>query len=271
MAEGGNRISRQLNVSVRGSAPGAAVPPAPWASITGQDAAAAAGQAALVRAADAIAAKLERRSADLAAAAREAAGRQYQARSADGSITVTVDARPRLINVRIAGEATDSAPGELGRALAATVNSALDDARHGTQVLLGGADRAFQAWLSEAAGGPGRSPAAAAGPEAARVTTATSADDSITAAVSGLATVVSIELSREAERGDGQARLGEAVTEAVNAALAAAGQAAQEQLAATPALLADPWSGGQAALDRLASRMDQLLGDLEQIGRDLDD
>lgn len=260
---GGNRISRQLNMRVS-AAHGAA----------GQGAATASGQASWACAVDAVAAELQHRAADLTAAARAASGRQYQVRSGDGSITVTVDGRPRMAGVRIDSGAAGSAPGGIARALADTVNSALEDARHGTQILLGRADPALQAWISEAADGPGgsgRSPAAAAHAEAAaRMFTATSTDGTVTATVSGSATVVSIELPQDTPREDGQARLGAAIAEAVNAALAAAEQAAREQLAAKARSPApDPWSAGKAALDALASRMDLLLGQLDQIDRDL--
>lgn len=270
----GNRISRQLNVSVPGAAPGAAVPPAPWGRAAGQGAAAASGLASWARAADAAAAELQRRAADLTAAARAAAGRQYQARSADGSVTVTADGRPRVVSIRVVGQAASSAPGRLARTLTDTVNSALEDARHSTQALLGRADPALQALIDETAdapGGAGRSPAAAARAEAAaRVTTATSADDSVTATVSAPATVVSIELSQDTSRGDGPARLGDAVAQAVNAALAAAEQAARQLAARAPFPAPDPWSAGKASLDALANRMSPLLGELDRIGRDLD-
>ena len=290
---GGNRISRQLNVRVSAdpiaAAPTAVGPVAPGPVAPGQGAAGqgAAGQGAGSQGAAAgsglaswavtvnkVAAELQRRAADLTTAARAASGRQYQARSGDGGITVTVDGRPRVADIRITGETASSAPDGLARALTDTVNRALEDARLGTQTLLGEADPALQAWISEGAdapGGSGRSLAAAARAEAAaRMTTATSTDDTVTATVSGSATVVSIELPHEASREEGQARLGESVAEAVNAALAGAEQRARDHVTARALSPApDPWSAGKTALDALASRMDLLLDQLDRIDRGL--
>jgi DNA-binding protein YbaB len=263
--EGRNRIAGQLNVSVPSPAPRAAVRPVSWGSTPGQAAAAASGQVSWSSLADAATAELQRRAADLEAAARVAAGRQYQARSADGSITVTVDGRARVTSVRISDEAAGSAPAELARALGGTVNSALQEARYSTQALLGKADPALQAWISDAA-------ASQAG-VAASVTSGTSADGSVTATVSRaatVATVLAIELPKDASRGYRQARLDDAVAEAVNAALVAGEQAGQQRLGARGSAPApDPWSAGKAALAALGSRMDLLLSELDRIGSNL--
>jgi DNA-binding protein YbaB len=264
--EGRNRIAGQLNVSVPsappgavpGAAPGAAGRPASWGTASGQRAGAASGQVNWSGLADAATAELQRRAADLKATARAAADSQYRAKSADGSITVTADGRARVTSIRVSDEAIGSAPRELAGTLAGTVNSALEEARYSTQALLGKADPALQAWISDAAGH-----AEAAAP----VTSATSADGGVTATVRLPATVVAIELPEDASRGYRQARLGDAAAEAVNAALAVAEQAGQDRLGArAPTPAPDPWSAGKAALAALTSRMDLLLGELDRIG-----
>jgi DNA-binding protein YbaB len=260
MNEGGNRIARQLNVSVPRTAAGAAVRSASWGS-AGRGAAVANDQVSWVRMADSAAAELQRRAADLEATARTASGRQYQAKSVDARITVTVDGRMRLTGVRLGDGAADSGAGVLARALADTVNSALEEARHCTQALLGGADPALQAWLSDVQ-------VAGHAEAAASMISATSADGSVTATVTRAATIVAIEVPGDASGQYAQARLGDAVAEAVNAALAAAEQAGQESLGAR-APAPDPWSAGKASLDALTSRMDLLIGALDRIGSSL--
>jgi DNA-binding protein YbaB len=225
--------------------------------------------------ASALAAALRRAASDLKAMAASAMTQQYEGRSDDGAVTATVDGSSRVAGVRISEHVIRSGPGPLAASLTAAVNRALEAARRGTaEALLGAAGPGSQALLRgtiDAAANAVRTKAReGAGSAAAR-----SGDGSVTAAASGLGTVTGIAVSPAAVRlgGDGPARLGASVAEAVNAALAEAGRLdrAQHNVSASAPAPApgDPRSAGAVALERLGHRMNELLGTLDQIDRDL--
>lgn len=203
--------------------------------------------------------------------------RQFEARSDDGAVTVTVDGGSRVVGVRIGEHAVRSGPDRIAASLTTTVNRALEAARQGaTESLLEAAGPGSQALLRGAIGTANYGRAAAAGEDAgARTVTARSGDGSATATASGLGVVTSLTVSQAALRagGDGRARAGASAAEAVNAALRQARSPHRTPLAASggPAPApGDPRSPGSAALTQLSERMNELLGTLDQIDRDLD-
>ena len=203
--------------------------------------------------------------------------RQYEARSDDGAVTVTVDGGSRVVDVGIGKHAIRSGPDRIAASLTVTVNRALEAARQGaTEPLLDAASPGSQALLRGAIGAANHGRATAAGEDAAaRTVTARSGDGSVTATASGLGVVTSITVSQAALRagGDGPARVGASVAEAVNAALMQAGSMHRASLGASggPALApGNPRPPGAAALTQLSERMNELLGTLDQIDRDLD-
>lgn len=275
-----------------------AIPPPPWADVpsegtwsaasrqatwptasrqeTTRRMTGAAGAASLAREVSAFAADMRHVAGDLNAMAGAASARQYDARSDDGAVTVTVNGRPEVTRIRVGEEAIRSGPGRLAASLTAAVNKALESARHGTtDALLRSAGPGGQAWLrgvTDAAASPdGAEARAEAG---SRSVTASSADQSITATITGLGTVTGITVSYAAMRmsGDGPRRLGTSAAEAVNAALAEAGRLDRAQHNAAVSALApgDPRSAGAAALNHLNDEMNAMLGSLDQIDRDLD-
>jgi DNA-binding protein YbaB len=266
----------------------AATPPPPWAtglssaSTQPQRPAAPEPDEAAALAGDAgeispVAAGLRNAAASLKGIAAGVMIRQYEARSDDGGVTVTVDGGGRVAGVRIGEYAIRSGPDRLGASIAVAVNRALEAARQGTtESLLDAVAPESQTLVRGAIGAASYGPAAAAAQDAvAQTVTARSGDGSVTATASGLCVVTSITLSPAAVRAgrDGPARLGASAAEAVNAALAEAGSLRRAQLSASagPAPApGDPRSAGSAALTRLSDRMNELLGTLDQIDRDLD-
>lgn len=220
-----------------------------------------------------LAAGLRRAASDMKALAAAAMTRQYEGRSDDGAVTATVDGGSHVAGVRISEHAVRSGAGPLAASVTVAVNRALEAARRGTaEALLSVAGPGSQALLRgtiDAAGDAARAVAR----EGAQPVTARSGDGSVTAAASVLGTVTGIAVSPAAVRlgGDGPARLGRSVAEAVNAALAEAGRLdrAQHSTAAPTPAPGDPRSAGAAALERLGHRMNELLGTLDQIDRDL--
>jgi DNA-binding protein YbaB len=194
--------------------------------------------------------------------------RQYEARSDDGAVTVTVDGGSRVVDVRIDKHAIRSGPERIAASLTAQVNRAREVARQGaTESLLNAAGPESQALLRGAIGAANDGRAAAAGEDAAaRTVTARSGDGSVTATASGLGVVTSFTVSPAALRAgrDGLARLGASAAEAANAALGQAGSLHR----APPGPSGGP---GPAALTQLSERMNGLLGTLDQIDRDLDE
>jgi DNA-binding protein YbaB len=221
-----------------------------------------------------LAAGLRRAASDMKALAAAAMTRQYEGRSDDGAVTATADGGSRMAGVRISEHAVRSGVGPLAVSLTVAVNRALEAARRGTaEALLGAAGPGSQALLRatiDAAGDAARAVAR----EGAQPVTARSGDGSVTAAASVLGTVTGIAVSPAAVRlgGDGPARLGRSVAEAVNAALAEAGRLdrAQHNTATPTPAPGDPRSAGAVVLERLNHRMNELLGTLDQIDRDLD-
>jgi DNA-binding protein YbaB len=204
--------------------------------------------------------------------------RQYEARSDDGGVTVMVDGGSRVAGVRIGEHAIRSGPDRLAAGITVAANKALEAARQGaTESMLNAVAPESQALIRGAIGAANAGLAAAAAEEAgAQTVRARSGDGSVTATANGLGVIVSITLSPAAVRasGDGPARLGTSAAEAVNAALGQAGSLRRAQLSAgagpAPAP-GDPRSAGSAALTRLSERMNDLLGTLDRIDRDLDD
>jgi len=236
-------------------------------------------------------------------------------------VAVTLDGRPRVLSVRIGGQAIRLGPGPLAARVAAAVNRALQAARQDSHEALLAADPALEPWVRgaiEAAGqvpagpdqaspapggraaGPdqaGPAPAArAAGPEgslaelrqlrqsvpqrqaaaraeaAAQVLTGTSRDARVSVSVNGLGEVTGVSFSALALRGSDPARLGDHVAEAANTAFEKAGQYQRDQRrggggAGAPA---DPRAAGEAIVEMFSYRMDGLLGQLDEMSRNLE-
>jgi DNA-binding protein YbaB len=218
----------------------------------------------------AIAAGMRGAATDLAAAAAAASLRQYQARSDDDAVTVTVDGSPRVTSIRCDDRAAGYRLAHLEAVLTATVNQALDAARQGgKEALLGAAGPGLEPFLRgavDAAGG--RAWDGLREETAAWTATGSSPDGRVTASVSGHGVVTGITLSDGRLRHDDRAWFGQAAAEAVNAALGALARRAREaRAAARPP--GDPQSAGNTAVAALQRRMDALVAELNRIERGL--
>jgi DNA-binding protein YbaB len=231
----------------------------------------------------------------VAASMRRAAAvsaRQYQARSDDRTVAVTLDGRPRARSVHISGQAIRSGPGQLGARVAATVNRALQTARRdGHEALLAaasGLESCARAAI-EAAGqvGPGQSgpapdpgrasvaefkqlgqsvlrrQAASRAEAVVEVLTGTSSGARVSVTVNGLGGVTGMSFAALALRGSDLARLGNHVAEAVNAALEKAEQYQYARCRRPPAV-------DDVIVEMFSYRMNGLLGRLDDMSRDLD-
>jgi len=194
--------------------------------------------------------------------------RQYQARSDDGTVAVTVDGRPRVRSVRIGGQAVRSGPGPLATRVAVTVNRALQAARRDGHEALLAAASGLESWVRaaiEAGPGPdpGRSSAARLRQPAPRrqAATGSSSGARVSVTVNGLGEVTGVSFAALALRGSDLARLGNHVAEAVNAALEQA-----EQNQRTPA----PPAADDVIVEMFSYRMNGLLGRLDEMSRNLD-
>jgi DNA-binding protein YbaB len=89
----------------------------------------------------------------LAAARRQT----YTAASADGEVRVTVDGRPRVVEVSVGARAVRAGAGALGAAIAEAANAAMRAAGQGTnEALLDGLDPAMRAAVEEGLAMSGR-------------------------------------------------------------------------------------------------------------------
>ena len=206
----------------------------------------------------------------VAAGMRRAAAvsaRQYQARSDDGTVAVTLDGRPRVRSVRIAGPAIRLGPAQLAARVTATVNRALQAARRDGHEALLAAGSSLESWV-RAAAGPGR-PGVARRPvpqcaAAAQVLTGTSAGARVSVTVNSLGEVTGVGFAALALRGSDLARLGNHVAEAVNAALEQAEQYRRARYRPAPQAAED------VIVEMFSYRMNGLLGRLDEMSRSLD-
>jgi DNA-binding protein YbaB len=217
----------------------------------------------------------------VAAGMRRAAAvsaRHYQVRSDDGTVAVTLDGRPRVRSVRIAGQAIRSGPGQLAARVAATVNRALQAARRDGHEALLAAGSSLESWVRAATEvGPGPDPGHPGVAElqrrsvpqraaAAQVLTGTSSGARVSVTVNGLGEVTGIGFAALALRGSDLARLGNHVAEAVNAAL----EKAERYQRARYRPGADPQAAGDVIVEMFSYRMNGLLGRLDEMSRNLD-
>jgi DNA-binding protein YbaB len=215
----------------------------------------------------------------VAASMRRAAAvsaRQYQARSDDGTVAVTLDGRPRVRSVRISGPAIRSGPGQLAAQVAATVNRALQAARRDGHEALLAAGSGLESWAREAIeAGPGPDPGRPGGGElrrrsvpqraaAAQVLTGTSAGARVSVTANGLGEVTGVSFAALALCGSDLARLGNHVAGAVNAALEKAEQ--YQRVRCRP----DPQAADDVIVEMFSYRMNGLLGRLDEMSRHLD-
>ncbi len=240
------------------------------------EAATAAGLASQASELSPLAAEFRRAASSLNGIAAGVMIRQYEARSDDGAVTVTVDGGGRVASVHIGEHAIRSGPDRVAASLTVAVNRALEAARQGTtDSMLDAAGPGSSALLRGAVAAAADLPGTTAREEAgARSVTGRSADGSVAAKASGLGALTSITVSPTAVRigRDGRARLGASAAEAMNAALKEAGSLhrAQPGPAGPAPAPGDARSAGAAALASFSSRVDELLGNLDQIDRDLD-
>ena len=210
---------------------------------------------------------------EVAARMRRAAAvsaRQYQARSDDGTVAVTLDGRPRVRSILIAGSAIGSGPAQLSARVAVTLNRALRAARRDGHEALLAAGAALESWVRaeiEAGAGPARV-AGRRRPSMPRceapVLTGSSSGARVTVAVNGLGEVTGISFAALALRGSDLARLGTHVAGAVNAAL----EEAEQYQRARRRPGTDP--GGDVIVEMFRYRMNGLLGRLDEMSRHLD-
>jgi DNA-binding protein YbaB len=212
----------------------------------------------------------------VAASVRRAAAvsaRQYQARSDDRTVAVTVDGRPRVRSVRISGQAIRSGPGQLAARVAATVNRALQAARRDGHEELLAAGSGLESWARgtiEASPGPARPaatelrrPSVPRREPTAPVLAGTSSGARVGVTVNGLGEVTGVGFAALALRGSDLTRLGNHVAEAVNAALEKAEQYQRARRRRPPA-------ADDVIVEIFSYRMNGLLGRLDEMSRNLD-
>ena len=103
----------------------------------------------------AIAGELGELSDRLQSAADGARSGDYRAADADGLAEVTVDGRPRVVELRLHPDALRSQPEELDQLLTGLLNDALGQARAATQqALLDALPGRLRADVEQASGGP---------------------------------------------------------------------------------------------------------------------
>lgn len=210
---------------------------------------------------------------EVAARMRRAAAvsaRQYQARSDDGTVTVTLDGRPRVRSVRIGGQAIRSGPGQLSARVAVTVNRALQAARRDGHEALLAAGSGLESWVRaaiEAGAGPGGVAGRRCPPvpwRQAPVQAGSSSGARVSVTVNGLGEVTGVSFAALALGGSDLARLGTHVAEAVNAALEKAEQ--HRRIRHRPGT--DP--AGDVIVEMFRYRMNGLLSRLDEMSRHLD-